>query len=83
VGSRAGLYAVVNRKIPSPYRESNSRSSSPYVGDINAFKVLARRHEEKIPIEITRCKLEDNIKMELEWGMNLWTGFVRLGQGPS
>jgi hypothetical protein len=29
VGSRAGLDAVVRRKIPSPYRDSNTRSSSP------------------------------------------------------
>jgi hypothetical protein len=29
VGPRAGLDAVVKRKIPSPYRDSNNRSSSP------------------------------------------------------
>jgi hypothetical protein len=29
VGSRAGLNAVVKRKIPSPCRDSNLRSSSP------------------------------------------------------
>jgi hypothetical protein len=28
VGSRAGLDAAVNREIPSPYGDSNSRSSS-------------------------------------------------------
>jgi len=28
VGPTAGLDAVVNRKIPSPYRDSNTRSSS-------------------------------------------------------
>jgi hypothetical protein len=29
VGPRAGLDAVVRRKIPSPYRDSNPLSSSP------------------------------------------------------
>jgi len=29
VGPRAGLDAVVRRKIPSPYRDSNPQSSSP------------------------------------------------------
>jgi hypothetical protein len=29
VGYRAGLDAVVKRKIPSPCRDSNPRSSSP------------------------------------------------------
>jgi hypothetical protein len=29
VGPRAGLEALVKRKIPSPCRESNHRSSSP------------------------------------------------------
>jgi hypothetical protein len=29
VGPRAGLDAVVKRKIPSPYRDSNPLSSSP------------------------------------------------------
>jgi hypothetical protein len=27
VGTRAGLYAVLRRKIPSPYQDSHSRSS--------------------------------------------------------
>jgi hypothetical protein len=30
VGPRAGLDAVVREKIPSPYRDSNPRSSSQY-----------------------------------------------------
>jgi hypothetical protein len=30
VGPRVGLDAVVKRKIPSPCRDSNPRSSSPY-----------------------------------------------------
>jgi hypothetical protein len=30
VGPRAGLDAVMKREIPSPYRDSNLRSSSPY-----------------------------------------------------
>jgi hypothetical protein len=29
LGTRAGLDAMVKRKIPSPYQDSNSRSSSP------------------------------------------------------
>jgi len=29
---RAGLHAVVKRKIPSPCRDSNPRSSCPYPG---------------------------------------------------
>jgi hypothetical protein len=34
MGPRAGLDAVVERKNPSPYRDSNPRSSSPLPSDI-------------------------------------------------
>jgi hypothetical protein len=34
VGARAGLDAVVKRKIPSPCRDSNPLSSSPYSSPI-------------------------------------------------
>jgi len=34
VGLRSGLDTVVKRKIPSPYRDSNPRSSRPYTTEL-------------------------------------------------
>jgi hypothetical protein len=37
VGPRAGLDVVVKRRIPSPCRDSNPVSSSPYPSAINVY----------------------------------------------
>jgi hypothetical protein len=57
VGSRVGLDIVVNRKIPTPFRDSNSRLSSPkpsitllsypgsYVTPSTSSKYLYSKHD--------------------------------------
>jgi hypothetical protein len=44
MGPRAGLDAVVNRKIPSPYRDLNPRSSLPvaqrYTTELTQFLTM-------------------------------------------
>jgi hypothetical protein len=39
-GPRAGLDAVVKRRIPSPSRDSSSLSSSPYSSEEKNFQLL-------------------------------------------
>jgi hypothetical protein len=45
VGPRAGLHAVVNRKIPIPCRDTNPRSSSPtnlYERQVSSVSIVTR-----------------------------------------
>jgi hypothetical protein len=52
-------------------------------GERGAYRVLVRRPEGKIPLGRSRCRWEDNIKMDLQevvWG-GAWTGLIWLRTG--
>jgi hypothetical protein len=46
--------------------------------DEDAYEILVGKAEEKIPLGIPRCRLDDNIKMDLKDHARLWIGFIRL-----
>jgi len=94
VGRRTGLDAVVKRKIPSPCRKVNPRSSRPWsvaittelsrllarMGEMINTTLLSQKHERRRPLGRPRRRWEDNVTMDLrEIG---WEGvdWMRLAQ---
>jgi hypothetical protein len=66
VDPRAGLDVVVKRKIPSHYRDSNPRSSSPQPSAIPLSYPGSYRNkgkeEKKKEMKYKRLKIEETIK---------------------
>jgi hypothetical protein len=46
-----------------------------------AHRVLVGKHEHKMPLGTFRCRLKDNIKMNLKSVGRAWTGLIWLGIG--
>jgi hypothetical protein len=79
VGPRAGLDAVVKRKIPSPCRDSNPRSSSPqssaiplcYPGSFKYYDVFViQSHAVLIPITNVTSQRQKSVFKGWFWGFN-------------
>jgi hypothetical protein len=51
------------------------------MGKRNAYRIFVGKPERKKPLERPRCKRVDNIKMDLRWDGEIWTGFIWLGIG--
>jgi DNA mismatch repair protein MutH len=46
-------------------------------------KILARRREGKRLFWIPKQRQENNIKMDLKWGVKIWIGFILQQTGTS
>jgi hypothetical protein len=49
----------------------------------NAYKIFYRKLERKRPLGRPRYRWEDNIRMDLRQGEEVWTGFIWFSTGTS
>jgi hypothetical protein len=49
----------------------------------NIYGIVFGKHADKRPLGRPRCRWEDNMKWDLQWDWNAWTGLIWLRTGTN